>query len=205
MLPLSDGVPIIQHIINHCLYSHVDSLIEEPIIICLSEGMGENQIKKNVWPTDQFQYSISKRPMGTAGEVFNAKELLKGEEDFLVYYGDTISDVDIKKMYDFHKRHNFLATIAGVKGMRFDYGVINGHRTITSLQEKPILPYYICTGLFWVNKRIWKYLTPDTDFMKDVFPLALKKGEKLGIWKHKGFYYDVGNVSNYDYCLNNMK
>lgn len=194
MLPLSDGRPILDHIQSHI----VEYKIKPVICVC-----SENLSKQIHYQTSPFlcEISESKRPMGTAGEVVNAKEFLKNEEDFLVYYGDTISDVNIQKMYDFHKRHNFLATIAGVKGMRFEYGVINGHRTITSLQEKPILPYYICTGMFWVNKRIWKYLQPDTDFMKDVFPLCLKKGEKLGIWKHKGFYYDVGNIGNYERAL----
>ena len=56
-----------------------------------------------------------------------------------------------------------------------------------------------------MNKRIWKYLDIDLDFMKDVFPLALKKGEKLGIFKHKGFYYDVGSINQYEKCLSEMK
>jgi NDP-sugar pyrophosphorylase family protein len=188
---------------NHILKADFGDCLNTAVV-CVSEDSHVKQIENACLPILN-EISKSKRPMGTVGEVVNAKEFLKDEEDFLVYYGDTISDVNLKKMYEFHKRHNFLATIAGVKGMRFDYGVINGHKRITSIQEKPILPYYICTGLFWVNKRIWKYLQPDTDFMKDVFPLCLKKGEKLGIFKHKGHYWDVGNIANYEKCLSEMK
>lgn len=196
MLPLSDGRPIVHHIIEHCYFNKLKP------VICVSENSFHNQLR-HVCNED---FSVTPRPMGTAGEVLVASDLyLKGEEDFFVYYGDTITDVDIQKMYEFHKRHGFLATLCGVKGFKCDYGIINGHKKVTSIQEKPMMPNYICTGAFWCNKKILKYLMPDTDFMKDVFPLVLKKGQKLGFWKHRGFYYDVGSISNYDKCLNELK
>ena len=193
MLPLSDGRPIVHHVIDHC-YKH-----KLKPIICVSANSFFNQLQSACLDED---FSCSPRPSGTAGEVLIASNnYLKGEEDFFIYYGDTITNVDITKMYEFHKRHNFLATICAVKGFKCEYGIINGHKTVSSLQEKPMMPNYICTGAFWANKRILKFLQPDTDFMKDVFPLLLKKGHKLGLWKHRGFYYDVGNISNYEKAL----
>lgn len=58
-----------------------------------------------------FDISISyyreKEPLGTAGALFN----LNLTEDFLLCNGDLIFDFNLKKMAQFHREHNALATL----------------------------------------------------------------------------------------------
>ena len=41
----------------------------------------------------RMQYSVSEEPRGTAGEIHAMREMLEGEQNFLVHYGDILTDV----------------------------------------------------------------------------------------------------------------
>ena len=41
----------------------------------------------------------------TGGRLFNLRKIFKSNETFMLTYGDGVSDVDIKKLVEFHKSH----------------------------------------------------------------------------------------------------
>ena len=49
----------------------------------------------------------------TGGRVSRIRHLIN-EEEFFVTYGDGVSDVDINKLYNFHKDKNKILTITGI-------------------------------------------------------------------------------------------
>ena len=49
-----------------------------------------------------FSYFLEEEPLGTAGSVKNAASFL--DETFLVISGDCLTDIDLTKAIDFHKR-----------------------------------------------------------------------------------------------------
>jgi glucose-1-phosphate cytidylyltransferase len=60
----------------------------------------------------------------TGGRILKIKDILEKEKDFCLTYGDGISNINIKKLIDFHKRNKKLATITVVKPQG-RYGMIN--------------------------------------------------------------------------------
>ena len=48
-------------------------------------------------------------PLGTAGALKEIEAWL--DDDFLVFYGDTIMDLDLARLWQFHRRHHPLATL----------------------------------------------------------------------------------------------
>ncbi len=56
-----------------------------------------------------ISYYQEDKPLGTAGSLFRIKELLS--DDFLLINGDLIFSVDFRRMIDFHRRNNALATL----------------------------------------------------------------------------------------------
>ena len=53
----------------------------------------------------------TKELMGTAGSVKLAQKLIGGDEDFIVYYGDSLTSMDFHKFITFHKEKRGVATI----------------------------------------------------------------------------------------------
>ncbi len=195
MLPV-DEKPVLEHIIEYLKGHRM-----KDIIITVSH-LGE-QIENYFDDGSRFgvniEYSRSKEPQGTAGEVFAAKDLLKGDS-FVVYYGDTLTDMDLKKMVELHKKKKTIATLFGVKGVPVEFGVIeeeNGF--VKEIKEKPKLPFLVNCPVFVLSKKALEYLGPGLDFSKDVFPKMLSSEERISLYKEEGVkYYDVGRLSDYE-------
>jgi len=49
--------------------------------------------------------------LDTGGGVFKARDFF-GDDDFLLYNGDILTDINLKAFYDFHKRKEAAATVA---------------------------------------------------------------------------------------------
>ena len=58
----------------------------------------------------RIEYAVEEQPLGTAGSVRNAKELL--DETFVVISGDALCDFDIGEIVRFHRERGALATLA---------------------------------------------------------------------------------------------
>ena len=73
----------------------------------------------------------------TGGRLKRASELLKNEESFCFTYGDGLSDLNITKLVEFHKKHKKLATVTAVcpPGR---YGALKcNNNLVTGFEEKP--------------------------------------------------------------------
>jgi NDP-sugar pyrophosphorylase family protein len=195
MMPLSDGKPLMEHIV-----SYLESFDIEPILV-ISKDNHYKQLTD--YFGDRVEYSIHDGVSGTAGEVYKAKRFVEDEDDFWVYYGDTLTDLNMNKMYDFHKRNDNFATLCGHKGVTLETGLLYGNRKrLVGIKEKPTLPFYRNCPIFMCSNDVLGYVKPDTDFMKDIFPKALQLRKKLGLYNHKGGYYiDVGTLPSYERAL----
>ena len=59
----------------------------------------------------KLNYSEEPKLLGTAGGVKNVEAFLRGDEPFLVHYGDIITDQDFSAMLQFHRQPKALATL----------------------------------------------------------------------------------------------
>ena len=112
--------PIISHIIkSYFKFGFKD------IIIC--SGYKKEVIKKyfknhkNIHVVDTGLHTQS------GARIKLIKKFLGKDEDFFMTYGDGVSDIDIKKLLLFHKKHKKIATLSAVRPLpRF------GHLTIVN-------------------------------------------------------------------------
>ena len=73
----------------------------------------------------------------TGSRISRIKDYVKGE-DFLLTYGDGVSDVDIGKLVKFHKSHNKILTVTGVRPPgRFGEMMCDDNGLIFEFNEKP--------------------------------------------------------------------
>lgn len=59
----------------------------------------------------RLTYVEERELLGTAGGVRNMAEFLRGDEPFLVHYGDVLTNQDLTAMLRFHRRRNAAATL----------------------------------------------------------------------------------------------
>ena len=125
----------------------------------------------------------------TGGRLKRIKSFLD-DEPFFMTYGDGVSDVNIKKLLDFHKSHGKMATLTAVKpDSRFGVLDISDDNQINAFHEKSEVDSgYINAGFMVLDPKVLDYIEDDS-IMFEREPLEyLAKNEHLMCYKHDGFW-----------------
>jgi glucose-1-phosphate cytidylyltransferase len=125
----------------------------------------------------------------TGGRIRRAQMYLESD-DFLLTYGDGLSNIDIKKTVKFHKEHGKILTMSAVQPAgRYGSLDIDSNNKITSFKEKPQGDGgWINGGFFVCSPKIFKYIDNDqTIFENEPLTNLANEGE-LHAFKHKGFW-----------------
>lgn len=125
-------------------------------------------------------------------------------DTFMVTYGDGVSNVDIKKLFAFHKAHGKLATITAVQpSSRFGILTLTDAGRVTSFAEKPKMDGWASAGFFVFNTKIFDYLTDDQCILeREPLEQIAAEGE-LMVYRHDGFFYAMDTYREYQ-ILNEM-
>lgn len=129
----------------------------------------------------------------TGGRILRLKEYLDSE--FLMTYGDGISDIDISQLIAYHKSHGRLATVTAVKPpARFGSLEIN-EGVVTKFGEKvPGDSGWINGGYFYLSKEFCNYLVDDKTILEGK-PLEMLVAEnQLSAFEHCGFWQPMDTM-----------
>jgi mannose-1-phosphate guanylyltransferase / phosphomannomutase len=152
----------------------------------------------------KMTYATENTPLGTAGSVGNARELL--DERFLVISGDVLTDIDLSAILAFHDERDAMATIGLVhveNPLEFGIVITREDGSIERFLEKPtwgqVFSDTINTGIYVLDPEIFKYIDRDkqVDFSSDVFPRLLADGQGLVGAIASGYWEDVGTLDAY--------
>ncbi len=124
------------------------------------------------------------------------------DEDFMITYGDGVSDINIKDLVSFHKKQNTIGTVTGVHP-RAKYGLltINNDSIAEKFIEKPVLKEWINGGFMVFKKDVFKYIKKG-EYEHSVLK-RLVKLKQLSVFIHDGFWHsmdtypDVDNLNKY--------
>jgi mannose-1-phosphate guanylyltransferase/phosphomannomutase len=170
------------------------------IVFCINknfEGMFKDYFEDGNRFGVKIEYSVSDSPLGTAGEVLNARSQIDGP--FLVYYGDELTNIDLKAMVEAHMENRPMVTLAVVRGIPIEVGVIelDDKGMVKSFLEKPPLDKPSWAGIAVMESRILDFIEQGDDFAKDVFPRLLKNGEKLMAYVSDARWLDIGTLTHW--------
>jgi mannose-1-phosphate guanylyltransferase / phosphomannomutase len=152
-----------------------------------------------------MHYVVEDTPLGTAGAVKMAEDLLGGET-FVIISGDAMTDVDLTALIEAHRRAGNAATIALWRvNNPLEFGVViaDDDGRITRFLEKPswgeVFSDTINTGIYVLEPDVLTYMEAgkNYDFSKDIFPLLLRDGKRLGGHVISEYWADVGNLQQY--------
>ncbi|QEC65961.1 glucose-1-phosphate cytidylyltransferase [Panacibacter ginsenosidivorans] len=127
----------------------------------------------------------------TAGRLKQVQKYI-GDEDFMLTYGDGVSDIKIDKLLEFHKSHGKTATVTAVQlDARFGGMDLAEDGEVVSFREKvKDESKSINAGFFVLKPEVFKYLDGNVaDMMWEDEPLEkLTLDHQLVAYRHKGFW-----------------
>lgn len=162
----------------------------------------------------KFNYIKEETLSGTAGGVKKCQFFFDKGEDFIVISGDILTNADLKKGIEIHKKSGAVATI-GVKKIPIErvsgFGVVVKDKDgyVTSFQEKPKVEEaksdLINTGIYIFNYDIFNYIPEDTfyDFAKDVFPKLLEE-RQINTFEIDEYWNDIGTIEQYKQSIQDV-
>lgn len=136
----------------------------------------------------------------TGARIKKVQRHLKGEDDFLLTYGDGVGDVDLKKLVQFHKKHNKILTVTGVRPPgRFGELEVNAQNRVVQFNEKPqTTGGRISGGFFVCRKELFRYLDDSEDLVFENEPIRkLVKQGQLMMYEHNGFWQPMDTFRDY--------
>ncbi len=208
------GKPILWHIMNH--YAHYGF---NEFILCL--GYKGEMIKNYFlnYKTQTNNVTVSLKTgavtlhdsetedwhvtcVDTGEESLTGKRLrliepfIGNDENFMVTYGDGVSDVNIPALLSHHVAKGKLGTITGIKPLS-KYGSLctTEDHIITGFIEKPQLNDRINAGFLVFCKDIFQHLD-DNMFEFTTLP-ALASREQLAMYQHDGFWQCMDTYRDY--------
>lgn len=154
----------------------------------------------------QMDYSIEDTPLGTAGSVKKAEDLLRGTEPFLIISGDALTDCDLTKAVAYHKSKGSLATLILYRvPTPLDFGVVitDDDGRVVRFLEKPgwseVFSDTVNTGMYILEPEIFDYMEQGNnyDWSGDIFPRLLEEGKPMYGYVMEEYWCDVGSLGQY--------
>jgi mannose-1-phosphate guanylyltransferase/phosphomannomutase len=149
-------------------------------------------------------YYIEDRPLGTGGSVKNSEDFLN--TTIVVISGDALTDIDLNKAYEFHKKKGSKATIILKKEpIPLEYGIVvtDDDDRIIRFFEKPswgeVFSDTVNTGIYILEPEVFDYYKKgeNFDFSKDLFPRLLKDNVAMYGYVAKEYWSDIGDLDSY--------
>ena len=164
------------------------SLHQNSVTIDLSIDQLEFHAKKTEpWKVTLLETGLDSM---TGGRILRAKPFI-GEERFIVAYGDTLMDIDLPALLEFHRGHGKTVTMTTAQPQT-KYGIveISADGAVERFQEKPRSEGNWVNGGFLVcEPRTFDYLNQGDSTVLEGGPLEhLAKDGELYAYRHRGFY-----------------
>ena len=181
------GKPLIYHIMKtYAKYGFKDFYI--------ALGYKGHAIK-NFFKKNSFNWNINLIDTGrktmTGGRLKRLTKHLKNET-FMMTYGDGLSNVNIKKLINFHKKNKKMVTLTAVRPpARFGALKLKGN-SITYFKEKSKVDEgWINGGFFVIEPEFLNYIKNDKTFLEKEPLEKVCKKKTLVAFKHDGFWQCV--------------
>ncbi len=189
------GKPILEHIINNLVLQGFRNItisvnyLRRSIVSYFGDGK-----KFGI----KIDYIKEKNPLGTIGSLSLFKK--KNTKPIFVINGDTITNIDLSEMLNFHLKNKANATMASkVITNSNPYGVIQTKGIdIVNFKEKPIDRIYVNAGIYIFSQSILKNLKKKTKKDAPEFFLELKKkNKKIIIFPAHEEWKEIGTLENF--------
>ena len=206
--PLTSNVPKpMLPVVNKPLMEHIVELLRRHGFteVCATVQFLSSVIRNHFGDGSDLDvsmsYSVEDLPLGTAGSVLNARDLISGT--CLVISGDALTDLDLGDAVRFHRSRDAAATLV-LKRMTdpLEFGIVmtDDEGRIERFLEKPswgqVFSDTINTGIYIIEEEVLDLIPTEQpyDFSAELFPMMLDKGLPLYGYVTDDYWTDVGTT-----------
>ena len=177
----------------------------KPILSYLLEKLEKTDITEHIiaagyksekiydyFANNKFKKRIEIVDSGNVDIIIRIQDCLKKikKEDVIIFYGDTLSDIDISRMQEINIKYKRKASVA-LWRIRSSFGImgLDKNNLVISYKEKPLLDKWINIGYFYLSNILLKKIYKFEKFEDFIDDLIVRK--ELYAYKHKGLHYTV--------------
>ncbi len=154
-------------------------------------------------PLGESDWTITLAETGSAAmtgaRVSKIRRYVEGEE-FMVTYGDGVSDVNIDKLVEFHRSHGKTLTVTGVRPPgRFGEMTSTATGQVLEFNEKPqATGGRVSGGFFVAGPKLFNHLEDRDDLVFEEGPIRrLTADGELMMFEHDGFWQPMDTSREY--------
>jgi glucose-1-phosphate cytidylyltransferase len=191
------GSPIIIHIMNHyCNFGFKEFYLATGYKSHIIKKYFKN-FKKN---GEEFVHKIKKKNCKitivdtgintmTGGRLKRLEKYLDGDSNFMFTYGDGISDINLKKLLNFHLSNKKLVTITAVRPPARFGEIVLKKNSVKQFKEKPqVTKGWINGGFFVAKSKFLKFIRNDKEILEKMPLEKASRHKQLNAFRHHGFW-----------------
>jgi NDP-sugar pyrophosphorylase family protein len=208
MIPFQ-GKPLLQHQIEQLKFYDIRTI--HMCLGYLSESITDyfgSGIKFDV----DLDYEIESSPQGTAGSLYLLKDRLN--KDFLVINGDTIFNINLFNLFDFHRKMGGIATLVthiNPHPLDSDLVATDEQHRIEQIHVRPHAPdfdtsHYAYAGISVFTPKLFDYIIPNKkqNIEKHLIPSILKDNQSIYAYQTEEYIHDTGTVERYHQVVQDL-
>jgi glucose-1-phosphate cytidylyltransferase len=181
------GRPILSYLISHLAHFGVRDLV-------VAAGYRADAIRK-YFDSNHRELKVTVVDSGVEVDILQRVQDCRKHlrDDFLVCYGDTLANVDIQSLFDFHQQHRGHVTVTGYP-LKSQFGLMRfgPNHKVTDFAEKPTLDQLINIGYYYFDQQAAKLLDHSKRF-EDFLTGQVREGQFFG-FKHTGLHITVNTL-----------
>lgn len=147
-----------------------------------------------------IEYTMENKRMGTAGAL-SLVERNKLDKPFLVTNGDIITSLDYEDFLQTHIKSNAVATMCVKQySMQLPYANIVSDEAgnLISLEEKPMVPFYINAGIYALSPEALPFIPPNEYFdMTTLLSTLREHNHTVRTFKTDDYWIDIGQPGDF--------
>jgi NDP-sugar pyrophosphorylase family protein len=191
--------PFLDHVLDHVAAHGVDE------VICSSpylESVFHSFLEARRGKPPAVRWITEPRPLGTAGAIAGAGDLLDGT--FLALNGDILTDIDLGDLVRFHRERQAVATIAlfPVEDAR-PFGLVETGPSgrVLAFREKPSepVPGAVNAGIYVLEPGALERVPADVmvSIERETYPDLIARDVPVYAVVAAGYWRDVGTPAEY--------
>lgn len=184
------NIPILQHIMNYyAKFGHKEFVVA----LGYKAEIIQNYFAQAKNPSWEINLVDTGLETSTGGRIKLLEDMLNDE--FMLTYGDGLSNIDLDKLLQHHNSHGKLATVTAVRPpARFGtITALNG--LVTKFAEKdPQDSGWINGGFFCLNKKICSFITDLTTSFESEPLKRLVSLKELTAYEHRGWWQPMDTL-----------
>jgi len=195
MVPIG-GKPIIEHIMEfYSKFGHNEFYIALGYKGEVIKNYFKNYKNKN------WQINLVETGSDTlTGGRLKRMEKYFSNENFLLTYGDGISNIDINELINFHVGHNKMVTVSAVRPpARFGSLSLQDSNVIKFKEKQQLGESWINGGFFVMKSEFFSFLDGDKTVLEKDPLERITELKELKAFKHEGFWQCMDHKLDKDY------